>query len=171
MEPPKQEKNFYISISGVMGSGKTTVSRLIAKEFGFNLLEENFQENIYLPRYYEDPKSWAFHSQLFYLREKTAQLLKLKELLGYQNVVQDTPIYQDVFTYAKAQTVLGYMNESEHALYHKFFDLIREELPHPDLIIQLDASIPTIVERIKRRGRDFEKKIDMDYLELLSRLQ
>jgi deoxyadenosine/deoxycytidine kinase len=164
-------RHFYISVAGVMGSGKTSISHLLAEKLGFHFFEENVKENIFLPRYYQNPGEWALHSQLFYLREKAAQLLKLKELLGATNIIQDTPIYQDCFGYAKAQHRLSYMSDEDYRLYLSFFELLQPQLPVPDLIIQLDAAAPILEERIRRRGRDYEKFIDRNYLELLSELQ
>lgn len=164
-------KNLYISISGVLGSGKTTLVQFLSQQLGFHFFEENVSENVFLPKYYQDPKTWAVHSQLFYLQEKVLQLMKMKDLLATTSVIQDSPIYQDCFTYAKAQYVLGYMSNEEHQLYMRFFNLVQRELPVPDLIIQLDTLPSAIEERIQRRGREYEKSIDQSYIELLARLQ
>ncbi len=167
----KKQKNFYISISGVMGSGKTTLCRLLSKKLSVPIIEENFKENIFLPLYYEEPKAWALHSQLFYLREKAAQLKELKAMLADSSVIQDTPVYQDVFTYAEAQKALGYMTKNEHELYHQFFESFNKGLPKPHLIVQLRAPVETLLARIKERGREFEKSINAEYLRILSDLQ
>ncbi len=167
----KQKNNLYISVTGVMGSGKTTLCKLLAKKLGVPIIEENFKENIFLPLYYEEPKAWALHSQLFCLREKTAQLNELKEMLASSSVIQDTPVYQDVFTYAEAQRTLGYMTKSEHEVYHQFFESFNKGLPKPHLIVQLKADPATLLARIKARGREFEKSISADYLKTLSDLQ
>ena len=164
-------KPLYVSISGVMGSGKTTVCRLLAEHFGLHFFEEQVNENSFLPKYYKDPKTWAFHSQIFYLREKSAQLKKIKEILATTSILQDTPIYQDAFVYAKAQHILGYMGEEEYNLYRHLFDIMQEDLPVPDLIIQLDTSPEVIEERIRRRGRSYEQAITPEYLKLLLKLQ
>ena len=170
---PSQEdkKNYYVTVAGVLGCGKTTVSKLIAKKLGFHLFEENVSENKFLPLFYQDPHRWSFHSQLFYLRDKIAQMAKVGGLLANTSVVQDSPIYQDYLTYAKAQHHLGHMSGDEFELYEKIFHTFHANLPKPDLIIQLNASLPTIQERILRRGRDYEKKIDPAYISLLSDLQ
>lgn len=154
-----------------MGSGKTTLCKLLAKKLSVPIIEENFKENIFLPLYYEEPKAWALHSQLFYLREKAAQLKELKNMLANSSVIQDTPVYQDVFTYAEAQKVLGYMTKNEHELYHQFFESFNKGLPKPNLIIQLRSNTSTLLDRIKERGREFEKSISEDYIKLLSDLQ
>lgn len=166
-----KNKNFYISISGVMGAGKTTFSRNLAKELGWHFFEEQVNKNTFLPLYYQDPKRWALHSQIFYLKEKVNQLSEIKKLLTATNVVQDTPIYQDCFTYAKAQHLLGYMNDDEHELYLKLFETYHQNLPKPRLIIELQTSVPTLQNRIKKRARNFEKLIENSYLALLAKLQ
>lgn len=166
-----KKSNRYISVSGVMGSGKTTLCNLLSKELGIPVIEENFKENIFLPLYYEDPKSWALHSQLFCLKEKAAQLMRLKNMVAKSSVIQDTPIYQDVFAYAEAQKVLGYMSDREYELYHQFYKSYLKEIPEPHLIVQLEVSVPTLSERIKKRGRPFEKSIGAEYLALLAKLQ
>lgn len=163
--------NFYLSVSGVMGSGKTTFSRLLAKELGVHLFEEKVNENPYLANYYAEPHKWAFKSQLFYLKEKIGQLLKVKELLSVGSIVQDTPIYQDSLSYARAQKLLGYMNDEEYAEYLDVLHSHLPSLPMPHLIVQLDAPLHILEERIQKRARSFERSIDPSYLELLLKLQ
>jgi len=162
---------------GTMGSGKTTASRLIAKEFGFHLVEENFGENAFLPRFYKKMSRWSFHSQTFFLMEKIHQLMEIKNELMKPTIpacrfgiVQDTPIEQDVFSYAKAQHVLGNMDDAEWKLYQKIYDSFAPHLPKPNLTIYLETSIPVICKRIVSRGRGYEKKIPKKYLSLLDSL-
>jgi len=169
----------YLSVMGTMGSGKTTAARLIAEHFKFHLVEENFGENAFLPRFYKKMNRWAFHSQTFFLLEKINQLMELQNEItcpsksgcaGRSGVVQDTPIEQDVFSYAKAQHVLGNMDDVEWKLYHKIYSSFVPHLPKPDAIIFLDTSIKEIQKRIRTRGRGYEKKIPKNYLELLDAL-
>lgn len=155
---------------GTMGSGKTTVSRLLASRLKYRLIEENFGENAFLPMFYADMKRWAFHSQTFFLMEKITQMLEASEALKRQSVIQDTPITQDVFSYAKAQHVLGNMDDNEWRLYQKIYASIEPHFPKPDLIIYLETSVPELTERIVSRGRKYEQKISQSYLELLDML-
>ena len=156
---------------GTMGSGKTTVARLLAKEFKFQLIEENFGENAFLPRFYTDMKRWAFHSQTFFLMEKISQMLETPQLLEKHSVVQDTPVQQDAFSYAKAQHVLGNMDDAEWKLYQKIYKSFESYFPKPNLIIFLETSVPHIMERIVSRARGFEQnKVPQSYLELLDML-
>jgi deoxyadenosine/deoxycytidine kinase len=160
----------YIAVMGTMGSGKTTAARLIAKELPFTLAEEHVTDNAFLPRFYKDMKRWAFHSQVFFLLEKLQQVKETKELLKKQSVVQDTPITQDVYSYAKAQYVLGNMDLAEWNLYQHVFKQASADLPVPDLVVFLDTSMPEIEKRISSRGRSYEKAIPVEYLSLLDSL-
>lgn len=155
---------------GTLGSGKTTVARLIARELGFGLIEENFGENAFLPRFYSDMKRWAFHSQTFFLMEKISQMLETPIKLHEGPVVQDTPIQQDAFSYAKAQHVLGNMDDAEWRLYQKIYKSFEPYFPNPDLVVFIEASIESIMSRITKRGRGYEQKIPQNYIELLDLL-
>lgn len=169
MNPSTQ--NIYISVSGVMGSGKTTFCRVLAKKFGFHLLQENVDQNPYLAKYYQEPHRWAFKSQVFYLIEKVAQLQEVERLLLHTSVVQDTPIYQDSFSYARAQKFLGYMTNAEYDEYLSLLQAYLPKLMKPHLIVHLDAPLDTLEKRIRQRARNFEKTIDRTYLQLLQKLQ
>lgn len=162
--------HLYLSVMGTMGSGKTTVARLLARELQFQLLEENFGENAFLPRFYQDMKRWAFHSQTFFLMEKITQMFETAKLMAKFSVVQDTPIQQDAFSYAKAQHVLGNIDDIEWRLYQKIYRSFEPYFPKPNLIIYLETSIPALGKRIESRGRGYEQKIPVSYLELLDML-
>jgi deoxyadenosine/deoxycytidine kinase len=164
------KRHLYISIMGTMGSGKTTAAKLLARHLRFKLLEENFGENTFLPRFYGDMKRWAFHSQTFFLMEKITQMFETKKILEHAPVIQDTPILQDVFSYAKAQHVLGNIDDAEWKLYQKIYTSFEPYFPHPDCIIYLETSLPNIIHRIEKRGRNYEQKIPSSYLELLDML-
>jgi len=165
-----KEQHEYIAVMGTMGSGKTTAARLLAKDLHFTLIEENVKENAFLPRFYKDMNRWAFHSQLFFLMEKIRQMTETKQLLEKMSIVQDTPITQDVYSYAKAQYELGHMDDAEWALYQKIYHEFTPHFPQPDLIVFLDTSIPALEQRIASRGREFEQSIPTDYLQLLDTL-
>lgn len=165
-----KEKHEYIAVMGTLGSGKTTASRLLARELDFKLLEENVEENAFLPRFYKDMRRWAFHSQAFFLMEKIRQMWEAKAVLEKNSVIQDTPITQDVYSYAKAQHELGNMDDAEWALYQRIFDEFSPHFPKPDLIVFLDTSISEIEKRIAERGRGFEQALPTEYITLLDNL-
>ncbi len=155
---------------GTIGSGKTTVAKLIAEAFRFHLIEENFGDNAFLPRFYADMKRWAFHSQTFFLMEKINQMLETPSFLTKQSVVQDTPIQQDAFSYAKAQHVLGNIDDAEWRLYQKIYTSFEPHFSKPDLIVYLETRVPTLLDRVNKRGRGYEQKIPRRYVELLDML-
>lgn len=155
---------------GTMGSGKTTASKLLSKALKFQLVEENFGENAFLPRFYGDMKRWAFHSQSFFLMEKITQMLETQERLLKHAIVQDTPIQQDVYSYAKAQHVLGNIDDAEWRLYMKIYTSFEPVFPIPDCIVYLETSRDVVQKRIQKRGRGYEQKIPASYLELLDML-
>ena len=157
----------YLCVMGTLGCGKTTVSRLLAAELELTLLEEKFAENPFLPRFYKDMERWAFDSQMFFLTEKIGQVKEAERLLVEVSVLQDTPIQQDVYGYAKAQMIMGNMSADEWKLYLRVFEMVEEKLPKPDLVVYLEASIATLMERIRGRDRKFEEGIDESYLRLL----
>ena len=155
---------------GTMGSGKTTVAQLLAKELDYPLILENFEANAFLPKFYDDMKRWAFHSQTFFLLEKARQLEQIPDLLEKHSVIQDTPITQDVFSYGRAQHEMGNMDSNEWKLYLKTYETLNGHFKQPDVIIYLDASIDTLVDRISKRGRKYEQSIPRSYIELLDKL-
>ncbi len=155
---------------GTMGSGKTTASKLLCDRLHFRVLEENFGENAFLPRFYQDMPRWAFHSQTFFLMEKITQMLDTKTLMEKYSVIQDTPLQQDVYSYAKAQHMLGHIDDAEWKLYLKIYRSFEPYFPVPDLILYMDTPVSSVISRIKQRGRNYEQEIPQSYLELLEML-
>lgn len=162
---------FYLAVAGVMGVGKTTASQILASSLNFHLLAENWGENQFLPRFYKNMPRWAFASQSFYLLEKIKQSISAKKYLKKgKSVIQDTPIVQDVLSYAKAQYILKNMDEAEFSLYTKIYAMFVKKLPRPDLTVFLQASWREVFKRLKTRDRGFEQKIPKSYLLLLDKL-
>lgn len=164
-----KDRSLFVSVMGTAGSGKTTATRLLSDTFQWQFLEENFGDNAFLPRFYEEMSRWAFHSQTFFLMEKINQILSVEGMLYEGSVIQDTPLYQDVFGYAKSQHTLGNMDDAEWALYQKIFHSFEAYLPKPDLIIYLETSLPVVQERILHRGRSYEQQIPLSYLKTLEK--
>lgn len=161
----------YVSISGTMGIGKTTLVRFIADNFGLTPVLENFKQNPFLSDFYKDMKRWAFHSQTFFLLEKSGQLHDLTKLLKKSTVVQDTPVVEDVYGYAYTLHKLKHISLHEWDLYHRIYKRLEKQSQQPAFIIHLTASVETIFNRINQRDRAFEtgtKKREMiEYLTCL----
>jgi len=176
------KKTRYISVAGIIASGKTTAARILSEQLNFELIVENFAENVFLPKFYADMKRWAFHSQVFFLTEKVKQMITLKTLLEElsdprlrkddrkRGVVQDSPIEQDVFSYAQAQRILHNMDVAQWELYLSIYELQKDFLPKPDLVVYLEVSTENALMRIMTRGRKYEQEVTADYLDVLQRL-
>ena len=164
----------HISVAGTMGIGKTTLVKIIADEFDLIPVFEQFSTNPFLPKFYLDMKRWAYHSQTFFLIEKIKLMLNLQRTNGQKPFVQDTPIYQDVFSYAKAQRVLQHMDKDEWKLYFKLYKFFESKIQKPDLIIYLTCSLNKIYDRINNRKREYETNIErrnlLNYLGILDKL-
>lgn len=164
------KKKPFVTIIGNMGSGKTTLAELLVKHQNYFHPQENFKDNAFLPLFFDDMSRWAFHSQTFYLKEKAKQLIKLNKIIGGKPVVLEPDILGDVEVYARAQHIYKNMSKHEYHLYRELFKMFYPNLPKADLTIYVKASVPVILERIKKRRRDFEKEIPRSYLELLNTL-
>lgn len=163
-------KKPLITIIGNMGSGKTTLAKLIVEHLGFVHPEENFVGNVFLPKFYDDMRRWAFHSQAFYLIEKAKQLLSVNKMLKKKSIVMEPDILCDVEAYAKAQFYYKNMDLHEYRLYQRIYKLLAPHLPKPDLTIYLSTSILVLMERIGKRRREFEREVPKKYLEILNKL-
>lgn len=153
-----------------MGVGKSTLTKLLAARLSYKAIYEEFNGNVFLPRFFSDRKRWAFHSQTYFLIEKINLLINISK--SHKSVVQDTNIYTDIFSYAKAQYRQKNMEKAEWELFLKIYKLAEKQLPQPDLIIYLKAPSKVIYDRIMKRNRDFEAKTEkrdfLKYLDLLT---
>lgn len=155
--------NRYVAIEGVIGVGKTTLSRRLSKSMNASLVLEVVEENPFLARFYDDPDAFAFQTQLFFLLSRYRQQLDLAQgHLFAQSVVAD-------YIFAKDQIFATInLSDDELALYRSIVPLLEERVNPPDLVVYLQATTEVLLERIKRRGRSFERDIGADYLETLS---
>lgn len=153
----------YIAIEGVIGAGKTTLSRMLSRELKAELLLDDAMNNPFLIDFYKNSKRYAFSAQLFYLltRYQQQQTLLMRDLFA-QRIIAD-------YTFARDK-VFASVNlcERELILYEKLMPLLISEIPKPDLTIYLQTSTPVLLERIKKRNVNFEKSIDADYIEKLN---
>ena len=167
-----ERKNIYVATMGTMGVGKTTVLELLKSPLQLDVVfSEEFAGNPYLEGFYKDPRRYAYQSQTFFLDKKIEQTRKAGEQLTRGlSVGQDTPIYEDAEAYAMAQFILGNMTMAQITQYRHRYEKVLPTLPKPDMIFYIEADIDVIAERIRNRGRTFERKIDIAYLKELDRL-
>ena len=156
----------YIAIAGNIGAGKTTLTEMLAKNFGWDVHYENTENNPYLSDFYLDMKRWSFNLQVFFLSSRYQQVLRI--LQGNRTVIQDRTIYEDVFIFAPNLADMGLMERRDFENYLTLFQSIVSQVKAPDLLIYLKASIPTLVDHIQMRGRDYEGSISLDYLKRLN---
>jgi deoxyadenosine/deoxycytidine kinase len=158
----------FIAIAGNVGVGKSTLTRLLATRLGWEPFMEAVDDNPYLADFYQDMARWSFHSQIYFLSRR---LRHHRALLDHPNsVVQDRSVYEDAEVFARNLYVQGAMGERDYGSYRELYEVLISFLPPPDLVVYLRASVPTLLQRIARRGRDFERDIAPDYLEQLNRL-
>ena len=152
----------HVAIEGVIGAGKSSLAHRLANRFSAKLIEEKFEENPFLEKFYKNRDRHAFPTQLFFLLSRFEQLQELgKTDLFYQNIVADYIFEKDkLFAYIN-------LNEMELKLYEQIEAQLKKELPQPDLTIFLQANPAIIMQRIARRGRRYEKNISRDYIEEL----
>jgi len=156
----------HIAIVGNIGAGKTTLTELLAKNYGWEPLYEAVDNNPYLEDFYSDMKRWSFNLQIYFLNSRFRQIVDIQK--GSKNILQDRTIYEDAFIFAENLHDMGLMTSRDYENYRDIFDNITEFIKPPDLLIYLKASVPTLVNNIQRRGREYEIGIRIDYLSKLN---
>lgn len=156
----------HIAVAGNIGSGKTTLTELLAKHFNWETHYEDVEQNPYLNDFYEDMQRWSFNLQIYYLNSRFNQIQEIKQSEGF--VIQDRTIYEDAFIFAPNLHSMGLMTTRDFENYFSLFNLIESFVSAPDLLIYLRASVPTLVKQIQSRGRDYEESIRLDYLKRLN---
>jgi deoxyadenosine/deoxycytidine kinase len=156
----------HVAIAGNIGAGKTTLCTLLAKHFKWEVHFEDTEENPYLSDFYEDMKRWAFNLQIYFLNSRYRQVLKIQG--GDHTVIQDRTIYEDAFIFAPNLYEMGLMPKRDFDNYFSLFNLMSSQVKPPDLLIYLRSSIPTLVDHIEKRGRDYESSMSIEYLKRLN---
>lgn len=164
----KQKNGFYVAIAGNIGVGKTTLTQLLCDRFGWTGFFEKVVENPYLADFYANMHGWAFQSQIFFLKERLRDHQAIQNL--QQACIQDRTIYEDAEIFARNLYERKILAPRDYAVYRDLYEAVKGFLRHPDLIIYLRASTWTLVSRIRKRGREFEQKIDKEYLLQLNSL-
>lgn len=156
----------HIAVAGNIGSGKTTLTKLLAKHFDWDTHFENVEQNPYLNDFYNDMQRWSFNLQIYYLNSRFTQIQEIKE--NSKNVIQDRTIYEDAYIFAPNLHSMGLMTTRDFENYFSLFNLLESFISAPDLLIYLRASVPTLVNQIQQRGREYEESIRLDYLKRLN---
>ena len=158
----------YLAVSGNIGSGKSTLTRLLSERLKLTPVFETVDENPYLADFYQDMARYAFHSQVFFLSKRLEQHLNVVN--HTLDVVQDRTIFEDAWVFAKNLYQQGHMSVRDWETYQSLLQGILPALRMPDVLIHIEASLPTLKKRIGLRGRDYEKALPDQYLLNLSEL-
>lgn len=166
MSLQKNNRIKHIAIAGNIGAGKTTLSEQLAKHFNWEVHFEDTTTNPYLSDFYTDMRRWAFNLQIYFLNSRYKQVLAIRK--GDKTVIQDRTIYEDATIFAPNLHAMGLMQKRDFDNYLDLFHTMSAQVKAPDLLIYLKASIPTLVDHIAQRGRDYEGNISLDYLKRLN---
>lgn len=156
----------HVAIAGNIGSGKTTLTTLLAKHYGWEPHYEDVEDNPYISDFYEDMPRWSFNLQIYFLNSRFNSIMQIRE--AGKKVIQDRTVYEDAYIFAPNLHAMGLMSTRDFENYMRLFNTMNEFIKGPDLLIYLRASIPTLVNQIQRRGRDYEDSIRLDYLKRLN---
>lgn len=156
----------HVAIAGNIGSGKTTLTTLLAKHYKWQPHFEEVDDNPYLIDFYKDMQRWSFNLQVFFLKQRFRQLMDLEK--SGKKIVQDRTIYEDAHIFAPNLHSMGLMTTRDYENYFDLFSIMDEFIKAPDLLIYLRASVPVLVQNIQKRGREYEEAIRLDYLTRLN---
>jgi deoxyadenosine/deoxycytidine kinase len=156
----------YLAIAGNIGSGKTTLTTLLSRHYKFEPHYEDVEDNPYISDFYEDMQRWAFNLQIYFLNSRYNTILQIQK--GKKNIIQDRTIYEDANIFAPNLHSMGLLSSRDFETYQRLFDSMTATIKPPDLLIYLRATIPTLVNQIQKRGRDYEDSIRLDYLRRLN---
>ena len=156
----------HIAIAGNIGAGKTSLTELLAKHYNWEAHFEDVIDNPYLDDFYNHMERWSFNLQIYFLKSRFQQLLAIKN--NPKTIIQDRTIYEDAHIFAPNLKAMGLMNLRDFKNYQELFELMESLIKGPDLLIYLRSSIPNLVNKIHKRGRDYETSISIDYLSRLN---
>ncbi len=156
----------YIAIAGNIGSGKTTLTKMLAKHYGWEPRLESVLQNPYLQDYYENMSRWSLNLEVFFLKERFRDLLEIEK--STNTIVQDRSIFEGVHIFAANNHEMGNMSDRDYETYMGLFDSMMMVARLPDLMVYLRSTVPHLVENIHSRGRDYEQNIQLDYLKNLN---
>lgn len=156
----------HIAIAGNIGSGKTTLTGLLAKHYKWEAQLEDVVDNPYLDDFYNQMERWSFNLQVYFLNSRFRQILQIRK--SGKDIIQDRTIYEDAHIFAPNLHAMGLMTNRDYENYRSLFDLMESLIQGPDVLIYLRSSIPNLVAQIHKRGREYENSISIDYLSRLN---
>lgn len=156
----------HIAIAGNIGSGKTTLTTLLARHYNWEPHYEDVEDNPYISDFYEDMPRWSFNLQIYFLNSRFNSIMQIRHT--GRDVIQDRTIYEDAYIFAPNLHAMGLMSTRDYENYNRLFNTLNEFIQPPDLLVYLRTSIPTLVNQIQKRGRDYEDSIRLDYLKRLN---
>ena len=157
----------YIAVAGNIGSGKSTLTRLLAKHYGWEARFESVDHNPYLEDYYRDIHRWSFNLEVYFLKERFRDLIDISQ--ASHTIIQDRTIYEGVYVFMQNNKAMGHLSDRDYETYMELFEQMMTVVRQPDLMIYLHASVPHLVGNIQKRGRGYEQTIKLEYLENLNR--
>ena len=157
----------YIAVAGNIGSGKSTLTSLLAKHYGWEARYEAVEHNPYLEDYYRDIHRWSFNLEVYFLKERFRDLIDISQ--SDKTIIQDRTIYEGVYVFMQNNRAMGHLTERDYETYMELFEQMMSVVRQPDLMIYLKASVPHLVGNIQKRGRNYEQSIQLEYLENLNR--
>ena len=155
-----------VSVAGNIGAGKTSLTELLAIHYKWEANFEDVIDNPYLDDFYNHMERWSFNLQIYFLKSRFSQLLQNQK--SNKTIIQDRTIYEDAFIFAPNLNSMGLINQRDFQNYRSLFELIESTVSPPDLIIYIRSSIPNLVSKIHKRGREYENSISIDYLSRLN---
>ena len=156
----------YIAIAGNIGAGKTTLTRMLARYYGWEPRFESVTFNPYLEDYYKDIPRWSFCLETYFLKERFKDLLAVQQVS--HTIVQDRSLYEGVFVFVRNNYLRGDLSERDYTTYMELFHNLKNLIRLPDMLIYLRKSVPALIEQIQKRGRDYEQMMQIDYLKDLN---
>lgn len=158
----------YIAIAGNIGSGKTTLTKMLAKHYGWKKFLEPVDENPYIDDYYKDISRWALNLEVYFLKQRFKNLLEIER--SKETIIQDRTIFEGVYVFATNNKNMGNMDERDYDTYMGLFDSMLQVIKMPELMVYLRSSVPHLVKNIQKRGRDYEQQMPIDYLQGINTL-
>ncbi len=156
----------HIAIAGNIGSGKSTLTNLLARHYGWEPRFEAVEGNPYLEDYYRDIHRWSFNLEVYFLKERFRDLIAISQT--DHTIIQDRTIYEGVYVFMENNKAMGNLSDRDYETYMELFEQMMSLVKLPDLMIYLHASVPHLVSNIQKRGRDYEQTIQLDYLQNLN---